>query len=513
MKNFKCLLFVAFVFVTFQPVFSYADIYINEIYYSPKTNSWIEIYNDTDLAVDLTQYKILDAGAVVNGHGITSVSGTNPLPAHTYGVIATTGAITKFNSVSWSLFKSALAASTTPGDTIRLKLSSGTADTDVVTFSNTQGANGDGNSLQRQPDGTWIAATPTPGAINSDIPVVVQNDNQDATPIDNTTTTTTDESANSDNSGSTAVWYANSSPASLPSSVAPVDFQISAGRDRLTSVGNSILFVVKSTKTQGILPSSISYSWSFGDGSVGQGNTLSHTYKFPGEYSVVVNAGASDQMAVDRLTVKVYDPQIILQKVDGGVSVSNNSSVEINLEGWTLNTSGKFFTFPKDTLLPVGRKVVFADDVTMINSGDLQIKNPLGKTYASISSGPAADVKVPLAVVPVSTLPKSLDDISVSVSDVSQKLAMLQSEINPPNPAPKIATESTNVVPEQTLVSLDITTETATSAGTDLNLTTSAPKNQTAVVFLASSSPSIISHIFAWPIAGFNFIRGLFVEK
>lgn len=308
----------------------------------------------------------------------------------------------------------------------------------------------------------------------------------------------TTQSDNSNSSIGTNISSANSSPASVSNDEAPIDFQISAGRDRLTSVGNSLLFIVMPVQTKGI-SNTVSYNWSFGDGGVGMGDNVNHTYKFPGEYSVVVNATASDQMAVDRLVVKVIDPQIAMQKIDGGVEVANNSSVEINLEGWVLVSSNKTFIFPKDTLLPAGRKVVFADDVTMINSGDLQIKNPLGKTYASVlNQTPQPNV---VLTIPIST--KSLDDISVSVSDVSEKLALLQKEINISDAEVAVTLSA----------SPNITVANTTSTGTDSSSSTSTPESQTAVVFLASSSPSLISHIFAWPIAGFNFIRGLFVEK
>jgi hypothetical protein len=225
---------------------------------------------------------------------------------------------------------------------------------------------------------------------------------------------------------------------------------------------------------------------------------------------VVVNATASDQLAVDRLTVKVIDPKIALQKIDGGVEVTNNSSVEINLEGWSLVSSNKSFTFPKDTLVPAGHKVVFADETTGINAGSLQIQNPLGKTYASTPSQ-TSQLNVVL-VNPVST--KSLDEISASVSDVSQKLALLQKEINRPSADIAGSLESSAAETNISLpVSPNVATKTTISAGTDSNSTTSAPESQTAVVFLASSSPNLITRIFAWPINGFNFIRNLFIEK
>ncbi len=325
-------------------------------------------------------------------------------------------------------------------------------------------------------------------------------ESSDNTGTATTTTTTTSQTANSVGGNSSSVLSANSSPALLPSKDAPVGFQISAGRDRLTSVGNSLLFTVVPIETKGV-SNTINYTWSFGDGSAGQSDTIYHAYKFPGEYSVVVNAVSSDQMAVDRLTVKVVAPQIALQKVDGGVEVANNSAVEINLEGWSLVSGNKSFTFPKDTLIPAGRKVIFADDLTLINTGSLEIKNPLGKTYTSISN-PSFVMANNIA----STSAENLEDISVSVSDVSQKVAVLQSEINPP-----VAERPDAEIAVTLPASSDNVPEALTVATNDTLPTTNNP-DQSATIFLAPSSPGLITRIFSWPISGFNFIRNLFVE-
>lgn len=334
---------------------------------------------------------------------------------------------------------------------------------------------------------------------------------------------TTDQTAdsggdNSNNNGASS--SANSSPASISNSAAAVDFQISAGRDRLTSVGNDLLFVVKPTKTQNILSNLIGYTWSFGDGSTGQSASVNHAYKFPGQYSVVVNATASDQMAVDRLTVKVVDPQIVLQKIDGGLEIKNNSGAEINLEGWKLISPNKSFIFPRDTLIPAGHSVTFADETTGINSGDLRLQNPLGKTYASVA---APDFVMTADVAPTGTTgTKSLDEISQSVADISQKLATLRAEINSAtsagapalalSPTPTISPTSQKPAATSATILAEIpmvADQTLANVETD----TANPIDQTATVFIASSSPGVVTRIFSWPIASFNFIRNLFIEK
>jgi len=130
--------------------------------YSPKANAWVEIYNDTDEAVDLSQYKILDSGATIKGHNITFISGASPVAPHAYAVIATSGAIDKFGTLPWTLFKAALAFKFSPAETIALKLGEALADT--VTFTSTEESS-NGNSLQKI-NGAWVGTVPTPGAEN-----------------------------------------------------------------------------------------------------------------------------------------------------------------------------------------------------------------------------------------------------------------------------------------------------------------------------------------------------------
>lgn len=311
-----------------------------------------------------------------------------------------------------------------------------------------------------------------------------------------TTTQTQTENSTTNNTSSSSNSSAHSSPSPLSNIENKMEFEISAGRDRLTSVGSSIVFQAVPTKLQNISANNITYSWSFGDGTFIQGNNISHAYKFPGEYAVVVNASYSDKQAVSRIVVKVANPKIILTRVDGGVEISNNSGVEINLENWNLIGPTKTFTFPKDTLLPNGKKVVFADDVTGINSGSMRLENPLNRKYAEIAE---VAISEPL-VLGVST---STNNIADEIVKVTKSLALLSSQINEGKGLEVENTSNTFVVAEPRLEQKIIPEATATDSQLD----------NTATVFEAPASQSFVNTIFAWPIAGFNFIRSLFVER
>jgi Lamin Tail Domain len=139
------------------PVVSFAQVTITEIFYSPQRSSWIEIHNAGTTSIDLSTYKILDSGASVNGHSISSVSHT-PLDPLGYAIIAKDP--TAFASQTYPIYKASLAMKVS-SDTLLLKDASGKV-ADKVTFMSSEGGNGDGNSLQRAGN-DWEALTPTPG--------------------------------------------------------------------------------------------------------------------------------------------------------------------------------------------------------------------------------------------------------------------------------------------------------------------------------------------------------------
>src|SRR3989344_3418129 len=142
------------------------------------------------------------------------------------------------------------------------------------------------------------------------------------------TETTTDQSSSSQTNTANS---AHSSPAPLSSTENKIEFEVSAGRDRLTAVGNPVIFIASPTKLQNLPEQAITYKWSFGDGTTLLGKTVTHNYRHAGNYAIVLNAYGSDKQAVSRINVKVILPLISLQRVSDGIEIENKSGPEINL--------------------------------------------------------------------------------------------------------------------------------------------------------------------------------------
>jgi hypothetical protein len=318
---------------------------ISEVFFSPASKQWIEVYNNTSGDIDLTQYKILDSGAAVNGHSISVASVSSVIPAGAYGVVAKdlTGVSSQY------LFKSSLGIKVT-GDNIILK--NGSVVISSLVFPD--GSFSSGNSYQNI-DSNWIFSSPTPGAANiamSDISVQGSSD---------VGATTAENNSKTQAIVSTAL---SSHYAFVPLSVPLTDkFVISVGRDRLGYVGVPLVFkAIVNTDDP-----NTSYVWNFGDGSSEQGRDSHHVYLYPGIYTVVLNAELFDNKAVSRAIVRIISPELEVREANSAfVSIKNNSMYEVNLYGWQLRQGKKIFEFPKDTILSSKETIYFPGTVTQL---------------------------------------------------------------------------------------------------------------------------------------------------
>jgi hypothetical protein len=160
--------FISLLFLLPTPLLAHVS--ISEINYdllgSDSDREWIEVQNSGATPIDLTKYKFLEASVK---HGIIA-SGSSTVPAGAFAVIAdNTGKFMEDNPGYVGLFfKSSFSLSNT-GEVIALVDASSTVD--QVSYKSTQGAAGNGLSLQKDLE-SWVAAKPSPGRafLKSDLP-------------------------------------------------------------------------------------------------------------------------------------------------------------------------------------------------------------------------------------------------------------------------------------------------------------------------------------------------------
>lgn len=155
-----------FIALIFFPAFTSAQVVITEIMYDLKTGSdsgreWIEVYNSSSGAVDLSKWKVFENN---KNHAIKKVEGS--FGSGSFAVIADNPA--KFKSdhpdFSGALFDSAFSLNN-KGESVALHTGAG-AEIDAVIYTTALGGNGTGDSLQKIEIavGTSLApGMPTPG--------------------------------------------------------------------------------------------------------------------------------------------------------------------------------------------------------------------------------------------------------------------------------------------------------------------------------------------------------------
>lgn len=371
MGIFKKLLLVLFSLIIL-PAVSHAQVIINEIMHdlsgTDTGREWIEIYNSGSSAADLSSWKFFENDT---NHGLNSISGGVSLPAGGYAIIAddSTKFLLDWPNFSGTLFDSTFSLNNT-GETISLK-----DDTQMivgeVTYQSLIGANGDGNTLSRS-GSIWIAASPTPGFANLSISVSTSTTATTTTDIEETIAKNSSSSNNQSSSNTISTHY---SATPLTNVNRAMNFAVGAGRDRLGSAGSPLEF--KAETNYEYTRNSI-FKWNFGDGSEGTGDVLSHTYEYPGEYVVVLNASLPGGQAVARVNVKIIEPEIVVTFVTPDrIELKNNSKYEANLFGRVLAVREKVFAFPKDTIIKAGQSISFGAHVTGLYPNGLHDVNVL----------------------------------------------------------------------------------------------------------------------------------------
>ncbi len=155
---------------------------------------------------------------------------------------------------------------------------------------------------------------------------------------------------------------------------------LSIGRDRIGSTGSPMEFKVESGAGDG---RKSDFYWNFGDGSTATGKEVTHTYKYPGQYVVVLDVSVSGREKSTRIDVQVTEPKIIISSASADrIEIKNLSDKEVNLFGRALISGEDIFIIPKDTILKPEAEIYFSSEVTSLhpasagNVGFIMLEDP-----------------------------------------------------------------------------------------------------------------------------------------
>ena len=349
----------------FLPVKASAQVVINEVMYNPQGSDtgreWVELYNEGQSDITMVGGSGKGSWRINDGsnHTLTDpASGTGrgslTVPAGGYLVIANdpTDFVSGENAGgTYSAIKSSLALNNN-GATITLLDGTG-ATIDTVTYMPSQGGDDDGTSLQRQADGSWITALPTPGAANAATPYTPPP------PVTDPTSQTSDASDSSSTSNATAS-QSSYVPPPTPSLYAD------AGEDRTVIVGADVEFDASAyDKTQTLLdPSTVRFMWNFGDGTTMEGPAVLHHFSYPGRYAVQLEIADNRNAAPAQFIVTAEPAQLSFSLLsDGGVQIEDDAGHDLDLSGWIVRKDAGQFS--SQFILPSQSKVLDGSSINI----------------------------------------------------------------------------------------------------------------------------------------------------
>jgi len=229
------------------------------------------------------------------------------------------------------LFDSSFSLSNT-GETVSIR-NQDLVDEDTASYTSDMGAKGDGNSLQKI-NGSWVSAFPTIGVSEiSSSPVVVKE------------------------SVSAGVWIVDES-----------QIYANAGEDKIVIVGADTLFEGKALGIKKEPLEDARFLWNFGDGSVKEGNSVLHNFRYPGEYVVFLDVSSGAYSSSDRILVKAEPSNLTISSLRYGngsyIEIHNASDKELDISFWRLRSGNNHFVIPQNTYILSNKKIIFSENIT-----------------------------------------------------------------------------------------------------------------------------------------------------
>ncbi len=378
--------FICLTFIFFVPPSVFAALSINEIMYNPEgadaDREWIEIYNSGSQSVDLSQYFFYENETF---HKIAKGN----IAAGSYVLLAKKPEILSQEISGVEILKSSFSLSN-KGETLSLANKEKEI-FDTVSYSPTDGANGDGESLQKT-GGPWVHAEPTPGRKNKESSSFLAGNSQGST-----------SSGESSSGGS---GDASPQETQRKKTFEPY-YRIIVDRSKEeVFVDTHLSFdiqaqLVKQGEEKDL--SSGYYYVNFGDGTStsfsGDTLTCSHRYRKEGNYQMVVlyysslflyKEGKEADASLHQKIV-VHKPSLGIKALSyrEGLVIENNSDFKIDISNYRIVTAKKSYSFPEQSYLyPHSEITLFIDMLgfdPLADKTELYLQTDLGLAIDSYS--------------------------------------------------------------------------------------------------------------------------------
>lgn len=433
------LVFVSVCVSVATPFVVSADMRMTEVMYdilgTDTSREWIEVCNTGDTDVMLSEWRLFEADT---NHKITTTpsSENGILGGHVCAIIADKPETFSVDMPEYvgRVFDSTFSLSNT-GETLILR-DADLIDRDTLVYDASAGATGDGNTLSRTSSGTWVATAPNPGVWNpSSLPAPLEIEDEGNQENDTDTTPTEEESSGTASSSSSSyVW------------IPKPNIYAYAGKDRTVLAGASVAFSGQGAGESKTPLKTAEYIWNFGDGTIVRGQSVFHTYRYPGTYVAYLTVVSGDAQGGDSVAIMAKEPLLSVSDVGMNqenryIEITNGAKEEIELSYWYLRAGTKFFQIPEHTYIRPGTAVRFAEETTGLapSSPDrAELLYPNMRVFASyvphddtgvdsVTETVSATVAATERVV-ANVLSSIHENLSVSVADRTQPSVSVSSD-------------------------------------------------------------------------------------
>jgi hypothetical protein len=377
--------------------FVFAQIQITEVMYDPSgTDSgreWVEVQNTSGATIDFTTWKFFEANV---NHGIDQIDGyAKELAAGEFGVVVSDKVkfLTDFPSFTGKIFKSSFSLNNS-GENLAFKTESSGPIIDQYLYDVTLGAAGDGNSLQK---GTiWFAALPTPGAATASGSGGTSGGGGVGGGTGTTTATTTASTPPPTGGGGTGGGTGDmgtTSTSTIPAST-PVVTGSGGGyvvpqlfgaviAPSVAIAGVDTMLQAQAFVLGGKSVQNPRFAWNFGDGSIGQGASTTHRYKYPGKYHIALDVTATmnnnDTSVLEHASLTVIAPDVSISEgvdTDGlrYIHIENETKYILEVSSWIIqrgNTGSEQYVLPKNTFISPYTSIRIPEDVTKFKNDNV----------------------------------------------------------------------------------------------------------------------------------------------
>lgn len=330
---------------------------ISEIHPSSSASrEWIEIFNNSDQAYDITDHKFFEDD-VRRSISTTSLATTFVLNAGEYALLVDD--LAKFQAsypgYTGKVFRTTSFDLHDDSELLELRTSLSNWKTlDGICYKK------ENITLDKSLNfsGTeFIIADETPGtgSLTSSANSIYVTGACGGTTNTNNTSTTTSTTTESTTTDTTVENFV--SPSYFYRSYWPESERIyvSAGENRIGLVGGDIIFEGRAITGDKKSAPNTNFFWSFGDGETAEGKKVLHVYKYPGEYTVDLEGYNNGYKSNNRIYVKVVNSDLKIKireiqnksEVEKVVEISNASKNEIDIGGYSIKTSGGEFEYTK----------------------------------------------------------------------------------------------------------------------------------------------------------------------